>query len=192
MPKPASGTRRRPLPETNRQLRWSNALMRARGSSGPEYECAHLAYRGDALRRRGNNPSQTFRRFEPGQLVRRQPMRLGQFFVKRNFARNPACGERQNDEMPLDASAAVARDGLPKAGELDRLDLKRGFFADFANDGFLQGLAKLDAPAGQRVKAAGGWARPAPAQHPAVAENRGSAPKKRARRISSRIVGIAH
>ncbi len=94
--------------------------------------------------------------------------------------------------MPLDASAAVARDRLAKAGEFDRLDLKRGFFADLADDGFFQGLAELDAAAGQRVKAVGGWPRPAHDQHPAVAENRGADRKKRPRRISSRIVGIAH
>ncbi len=94
--------------------------------------------------------------------------------------------------MPFDAARSVARDGLTEADQRHRLDLERGFLADFADHRLLQRFAELDAAAGQRVEAVRGRPRPAHDQHPAVAEHRRADRQIRPRWINARAVGVAH
>ena len=48
-----------------------------------------------------------------------------EFLVELRLARDPARGERQDHEMPLDLVLGVARHHLAVAGERDRLDGER-------------------------------------------------------------------
>ena len=108
------------------------------------------------------------------------------------LAREPARGERQDDEMALDLAGGVAGDRLAIAGKPDRLDLERGLLLHFADDRFLQRLAEFDHAAGQGVDAVGGRARAPHDQHPAVADDRGAHGEKWTRRISARVGAVGH
>ena len=69
----------------------------------------------------GDDLRQPFGRRQPGKLGGQEPVGLGQFFIQCDFARNPACGERQNDEMPFDRALGVAGNRLRDSRQAPRV-----------------------------------------------------------------------
>jgi hypothetical protein len=104
----------------------------------------------------------------------------------------PEIQRAANGKMPLDPAGAVPRDGLAKAGERDRLDLKCGLFANLAHNRLFKRFTEFDAAAGQRIEPVRGRTSTAHDQHVAVAEDRGAHREKRPRWISPGVAGVAH
>jgi hypothetical protein len=154
-------------------------------------EAPELVPSGDPFPRHGDNVEESLGSVKSAKLGRLEPLRLGQFIVERNFACDPARGEGENDEVPLDPSGGIALDHLAIACQHERLDFEAGLFADLADHRVNERLTEFDPAAGQGIEAMGGRRGAADDQHPAVAEDGGADREIGPRWINSRFGAVA-
>ena len=117
---------------------------------------------------------------EPAQVIRLEPFVVVEFVIEHHLTGDPARRKRHDQVM---AAARNRRHDLAPAGETDDFDVQPGFLPDFALQGGVQGLAKFDTAARQRLEALGGRSRAPYQQDLVFAENRCTDGKLRMRRM---------